>query len=58
MSIRGALTLEQFEPFVDSNIRLFYDKMDELFIRPQQPCDIHNWVQYCVSPIYHLATMC
>ncbi|KAJ6443398.1 major facilitator superfamily transporter [Purpureocillium lavendulum] len=39
-------SIMQFEPFVDGNIRLFYQKIDELFIRTQQPCDIHNWVQY------------
>ncbi|KAL4925851.1 cytochrome P450 [Aspergillus undulatus] len=36
----------QFEPFVDGNIWLFYERMEELFIRPGRPCDIHNWVQY------------
>ncbi|KAJ5909055.1 cytochrome P450 [Penicillium taxi] len=39
-------SIMQFEPFVDSNIRLFYNRMDELFIQPELPCDIHNWVQY------------
>ncbi|KAL4738144.1 cytochrome P450 [Aspergillus similis] len=36
----------QFEPFVDRNLRLFYTRLEELFIQPQRPCDIHNWVQY------------
>ncbi|KAL4812056.1 cytochrome P450 [Aspergillus spinulosporus] len=36
----------QFEPFVDRNIQLFYVRLNELFIEPQRPCDIHNWVQY------------
>ncbi|KAL6232308.1 hypothetical protein BDW75DRAFT_232915 [Aspergillus navahoensis] len=39
-------SIMQFEPFVDRNIRLFYARLDELFIQPQRPCDIHNWVQY------------
>ncbi|OJI79838.1 hypothetical protein ASPTUDRAFT_131330 [Aspergillus tubingensis CBS 134.48] len=36
----------QFEPVVDNNIRVFYTRMEELFIRDKRPCDIHNWVQY------------
>ncbi|RMD42787.1 hypothetical protein DV735_g2313, partial [Chaetothyriales sp. CBS 134920] len=39
-------SIMKFEPFVDSNIRLFYQRLDELFIQPRRPCDIHNWVQY------------
>ena len=37
----------QFEPFVDKNTRLFYRKLDQLFISTGKPCDYHNWVQYC-----------
>ncbi|KAL4874950.1 cytochrome P450 [Aspergillus karnatakaensis] len=39
-------SIMQFEPFVDENIRVFYARMDELFINTKKPCDIHNWVQY------------
>ncbi|KAL9094773.1 MAG: hypothetical protein Q9165_003044 [Trypethelium subeluteriae] len=37
----------QFEPFVDQNVHLFYKRVEELFIAPNKPCDIHHWVQYC-----------
>lgn len=40
-------SIMQFEPFVDENIRVFYARMEELFIGTRRPCDIHNWVQYC-----------
>ncbi|CEJ61145.1 Putative VrtE [Penicillium brasilianum] len=39
-------SIMQFEPYVDRNIKLFYERIDELFIRPKISCDIHNWVQY------------
>lgn len=37
----------QFEPFVDKSMRLFYTRLDELFISTGNACDYHNWVQYC-----------
>ena len=37
----------QFEPFVDKNMKLFLSRIQELFIEPKEPCDIHNWAQYC-----------
>lgn len=37
----------QFEPFVDKNMKMFLSRIQELFIEPKKPCDIHNWAQYC-----------
>lgn len=41
------LSFLKFEPFVDQNVKLFYKRVEELYIEPKKPCDIHNWVQYC-----------
>ncbi|KAJ5738183.1 cytochrome P450 [Penicillium malachiteum] len=46
-----------FEPFVDENTKLFYAKMEELFIQPKKPCDLHNWVQYFAFDVVLEMTM-
>jgi hypothetical protein len=38
---------KQFEPFVNENTRIFYQRLQELFINPGKACDMHNWLQYC-----------
>ncbi|KAH8658385.1 cytochrome P450 [Xylariales sp. PMI_506] len=47
----------QFEPFVDKNMKLFYTKLDELFISTNKPCDYHNWVQYWAFDVIFEMTM-
>ncbi|RFU27293.1 hypothetical protein B7463_g9052, partial [Scytalidium lignicola] len=47
----------QFEPFVDKNMRLFYTRLDELFIRTGKACDYHNWVQYLAFDVIFEMTM-
>ena len=48
--VAGAFAMNSilhFEPFVDTNMMLFFKRIDELFIEPKKPCDMHNWIQYC-----------
>lgn len=47
-------SLTQFEPYLDEMIRVLIRELKERFISEDQDgtrrCDIHNWLQYCMSP--------
>lgn len=34
-----------FEPYVDNCSELFFRRLDELYVNPQQPCDLGKWLQ-------------
>ncbi|ROW15979.1 hypothetical protein VPNG_02628 [Cytospora leucostoma] len=50
-------SIMQFELSVDKNLKLFFAQMDDEFIRPQRPCDVHNWLQYFAFDVVFDMTM-
>lgn len=35
-----------FEPFVDQVLQVFFEQLDERYVRPRKAVDLGNWLQY------------
>lgn len=48
-SLHSMTKVQDFEPNVDSTINFFLDKVEERFVKSGKPCDISDYLAYCMS---------
>ena len=45
-AIYSMSNLVSFEPYVDSTMTVFFQRLDDLFVKTAATCDLGEWVQF------------